>query len=268
MSPIKADAVDRCDLLLVTHGHFDHMGDAVALASRLRPAWPCMHEMSLWLARQLPGGADAVIGMNKGGTVEAAGLKVTMVTARPLGRRLEPGRRDDAVPGRPCGLRHRARGRVPHLPRGRHASRSPTCTLDPRPASARPCDAADRRPLTRWVRPGRRSPSSLLGVQDVMPLHYGTFPILAGTPAQLREALAGRGLGFGDGPRAEARWDARLGLPPAPSCRTTNRCSRRRGRTRPAPSAGPAHSARSAARAGAHRLRRDSRTDLRILLSA
>ena len=34
-----------------------------------------------------------------------------------------------------------------------------------------------------------------LGVKDVMPLHYGTFPILAGTPDQLREALAARGLG-------------------------------------------------------------------------
>ena len=34
-----------------------------------------------------------------------------------------------------------------------------------------------------------------LGVQDVMPLHYGTFPVLAGTPDQLREALAGRDLG-------------------------------------------------------------------------
>ena len=37
-SPKSADAVDRCDLLLVTHGHFDHMGDAVAIASRLRPS--------------------------------------------------------------------------------------------------------------------------------------------------------------------------------------------------------------------------------------
>ena len=36
-SPRAVDAVERCDLLLVTHGHFDHMGDAVALASRLRP---------------------------------------------------------------------------------------------------------------------------------------------------------------------------------------------------------------------------------------
>lgn len=34
----------------------------------------------------------------------------------------------------------------------------------------------------------------LLGVKDVAPIHYGTFPILAGTPDQLREALAARGL--------------------------------------------------------------------------
>ena len=58
LSPKGADAVTRCDLLLVTHGHSDHVGDAVALASRLRPAWPCIHEMSLWLARRLPGGKD------------------------------------------------------------------------------------------------------------------------------------------------------------------------------------------------------------------
>ena len=35
----------------------------------------------------------------------------------------------------------------------------------------------------------------LLGVQHVLPIHYGTFPALAGTPAQLRAALAERGLG-------------------------------------------------------------------------
>jgi L-ascorbate metabolism protein UlaG (beta-lactamase superfamily) len=34
-----------------------------------------------------------------------------------------------------------------------------------------------------------------LGVKKVVPMHYGTFPILAGTPAALREALAARGLG-------------------------------------------------------------------------
>ncbi len=35
----------------------------------------------------------------------------------------------------------------------------------------------------------------LLDVKHVMPIHYGTFPILAGTPDQLRSALAARGLG-------------------------------------------------------------------------
>jgi L-ascorbate metabolism protein UlaG (beta-lactamase superfamily) len=35
----------------------------------------------------------------------------------------------------------------------------------------------------------------LLGVKHVIPIHYGTFPILAGTPDQLRTELAARGLG-------------------------------------------------------------------------
>ena len=35
----------------------------------------------------------------------------------------------------------------------------------------------------------------LLGVKHVIPIHYGTFPILAGTPGQLRAELAARGLG-------------------------------------------------------------------------
>src|SRR5512140_3644414 len=67
-SPKAADAVTACDLL----------SDAVALASRLRPTWPCIHEMSLWLARRLPGGADAATGMNKGGTFAFGEIAVTM----------------------------------------------------------------------------------------------------------------------------------------------------------------------------------------------
>ncbi|MCU0484172.1 MAG: MBL fold metallo-hydrolase, partial [Chloroflexi bacterium] len=32
--------VHACDLLLVTHGHSDHFGEALSIASRLRPTWP------------------------------------------------------------------------------------------------------------------------------------------------------------------------------------------------------------------------------------
>ena len=104
LSPKSADAVDRCDVLLVTHGHGDHVGDAVALASRLRPTWPCIHEMGLWLGRRLPGGADAVIGMNKGGTVDCTGLGVTMTRADHSAGDWNPDTQSPMYLGEPAGF--------------------------------------------------------------------------------------------------------------------------------------------------------------------
>ena len=34
----------------------------------------------------------------------------------------------------------------------------------------------------------------MLGVKHVIPMHYGTFPVLVGTPAQLQDALSSLGL--------------------------------------------------------------------------
>src|SRR4029079_7744368 len=79
-SPRKPDSVDRCDVMLVSHGHFDHMTNSLPIASRTRPKWPAVHELSLWLSSVYPA-PDDVIGMNKGGTVEVKGLQVTMTSA-------------------------------------------------------------------------------------------------------------------------------------------------------------------------------------------
>jgi len=190
-SPKRADAVDRCDLLLVTHGHFDHFGDALLVASRTKPAWPCMHEMSLWLGRNYAH-KDDVVGMNKGGTVEAAGLRVTMVHADHSSGDLYGGAETPIYFGEPVGfiveledgyriyfagdtdvfsdmrlIGERYRPSLAFLPIGGHF------TMDPA---------------------GAATAVELLGVSDVAPMHYGTFPLLAGTPDQLRSELQARGL--------------------------------------------------------------------------
>ena len=201
-SPKPAADVDRCDVLLVSHGHFDHLGsgpggvrdaDALAIARRTKPAWPCIHELSLWLEQRLDGAGVEVIGMNKGGTVEVRGLRISMVHAdhsagdwsaagegplylgEPVGFviELEDGSKlsytgDTALFGDLALVGEIHRPDVAILPIGGHYTMGPA-------------DAA------RAI--------ELLGARTVLPVHYGTFPILAGTPAALRSALAARGLG-------------------------------------------------------------------------
>lgn len=200
-SPVSADSIERCDVLLVTHGHHDHLGsmpgemgqaDSLSIARRTGPAWPAIHELSLWLDSFLDLGAE-VLGMNKGGSVEARGVRVSMVhadhSAGDLGTadgvpvylgeavgfvvQLENGKRiyhagDTALFSdmRLIGELHRPD--VAFLPIGGHY------TMDPA-AAARAVE--------------------LLGTTTVVPLHYGTFPVLAGTPDQLREELGHLGLG-------------------------------------------------------------------------
>jgi L-ascorbate metabolism protein UlaG (beta-lactamase superfamily) len=187
-----AAAVDRCDVMLVTHGHSDHVGDAVSIASRLRPAWPAIHEMSLWLGRILPGGSDAVIGMNKGGTVEVAGLHVTMTRAEHSAGDWNAAAETTLYLGEPAGF-------VIELENGFRVYDAGDTTV-----------FGDMRLIGDLYRPdlavlpigghytmGPREAAmavELLDVQHVLPIHYGTFPILTGTPEELRRELARRGL--------------------------------------------------------------------------
>ncbi len=192
-SPRAAATVDRCDVLLVTHGHFDHLGDGVALGARLRPAWPCMHELSLWLARQLPGGADQVIGMNKGGTVEVAGLRVTMTTADHSAGDWNAAGETTLYLGDPAGfvIELETGYRIYHAGDTRAFSDMTLIRDLYRPDLA-------MLPIGGHFTMGPEEAAlavSFLGVPDVVPMHYGTFPVLAGTPDQLRAALASRGLG-------------------------------------------------------------------------
>ena len=202
VSPRAAADLARCDVMLVSHGHFDHLGsapreisgaDALSIARRTKPAWPCIHELSLWLETELEGSGVEIIGMNKGGTVQARGIGVTMVHAdhtagdwsaagegplylgEPVGfvLALEDGKRvyfagDTDVFGDMSLIRDLHRPEIAFLPIGGHY------TMGPR---------------------GAALAVGYLGVKHVVPIHYGTFPILTGTPAELRSELDERGLG-------------------------------------------------------------------------
>lgn len=192
-SPRSAASVDRCDLLLVTHGHSDHLGDALQIASRTQPAWPCIHELSLWLARNLGAGRDGVIGMNKGGTAEAAGLKVTMVTADHSAGDWNAGGETTLYLGEPAGF-------VVELENGFRIYHAGDTNVFGDMRLIRDLYAPDLAllPIGGHFTMGPREAAlavELLGVGHVLPIHYGTFPILAGTPEQLRSELAARGLG-------------------------------------------------------------------------
>ena len=191
-SPRTADSVDRCDIMLVTHGHGDHMGEAVAIASRLRPAWPCIHEMSLWLARRLAGGGEAVIGMNKGGTVELDGVKVTMTGADHSAGDWNAAGEVPLYLGEPAGF-------VVELENGFSVYHAGDTNVfgDMRLIGELYHPDVALLPIGGHYTMGPAEAAlavELLGVHHIIPIHYGTFPLLAGTPDALSAAIAARGL--------------------------------------------------------------------------
>jgi L-ascorbate metabolism protein UlaG (beta-lactamase superfamily) len=189
-APTYADAfrtAEQVDVVAPTHGHFDHVGDdAVDVVELARAGGTvvCSHDMSLFLGEK---GVEAV-GMNRGGTFRVAGIDLTMVHAEhsgaitltgggPTGRevgcwgwviRFEDGTvvyntGDTDVFGDMALVRDRWAPTIAVLPIGGHY------TMGPR-------DAA--RAL------------ELIGATRAIPVHYATFPILAGTPDELAAATS------------------------------------------------------------------------------
>ena len=179
---------DRLDAMLVTHGHFDHIGDAVALARRHTPRKVVANfEICHWLEGKGVGNTSA---MNLGGSQEVLGLSVTMVRADHSCGILDDG---ELVYG------GTAAGYVVRLPGGYtfyHAGDTALYsdmqligelyrpelaflpigdlfTMDPHQA-ARAC--------------------RYLGVRTVVPIHWGTFPLLTGTPEELETACDDLGI--------------------------------------------------------------------------
>jgi L-ascorbate metabolism protein UlaG (beta-lactamase superfamily) len=180
--PPDMKRITKADVILLSHGHSDHTGDVVAVSRSTGAPIVAVYELALWCERK---GLQNVKGMGIGGTIEVAGLKVTMVPAihtssvvendtntylgAPAGFvvRTEDGEAfyfagDTAVFGDMRLIAEMYAPRIGFLPIGDHFTMGP--------------DAAARA-------------AKMLGVRQVVPMHYGTFPVLTGTPDQLRELM-------------------------------------------------------------------------------
>lgn len=185
VAPEHLKTVDRLDLIVLTHGHFDHVADAVDVAKATGCKVIAPFEIANWLPKQ---GVDqeAVIGMGKGGTFELDGVAFTMVHAEHFSS--FP---DGSYAGEPVGY-------VIQFENGFKVYFAGDTDVFGDMALIRELDEPEVAflPIGDFYTMGPRRAAKaveLLGVKTVVPMHFGTFPALHGTPAQLEE-LCGPGV--------------------------------------------------------------------------
>jgi L-ascorbate metabolism protein UlaG (beta-lactamase superfamily) len=184
--PPEAQQIDHVDLMLATHGHNDHIGDLVSIAQATHPNVITIVELATWLQSQ---GVENLTGMNKGGTVTFDGINITMTHA------LHTSSVDNnqRYAGEPAGFIIELEDGLTFYHAGDTSIFSEMQFLE----QIYKLDIA-MLPIGDFYTMGPREAAyatRLLGVKHVIPMHYGTFPVLTGTPAQLREELQNLGLG-------------------------------------------------------------------------
>jgi L-ascorbate metabolism protein UlaG (beta-lactamase superfamily) len=178
----KGYQIQQADAIAVSHAHFDHTNDVVPLAKKFGSKVVAIFETAAWFEKK---GVKDTIGINKGGTVDLGFVKLTMTHAvhscaikdgsdliyggEAAGYVItqKDGRRayfagDTAVFSDMALIHQLYQPELAFLPIGDHF------TMDPHEAA---------------------HAARLLKVKKVIPMHYGTFPALTGTPEALKEKL-------------------------------------------------------------------------------
>jgi L-ascorbate metabolism protein UlaG (beta-lactamase superfamily) len=178
--PESEKSVSHLDIMLCTHGHFDHIGDAVAVAKATQPTVVGIFELCSWMERK---GVKNTAPMNKGGSMRLGEITITMVHA-----------------DHSCGITEddgsivyggEAVGYVITFENGfrlYHAGDTAVFGDMKLIGDLYKPDLALLPVGDRFVMSPREAAlaARLLGVSTVVPMHFGTFPLLTGTPEALQ----------------------------------------------------------------------------------
>ena len=181
-APAGAKGNISADLILVTHGHSDHIGNTIEIAKHTNTTVIAIYEIILYLQKQ---GVQNTTGMNKGGTIEIDGIKVTMTDAKHSSG-IDVG--NSVVTG------GEAAGFVVQLDNGftaYHAGDTSVFTDMKLIAQLYKPDLV-LLPIGGFYTMGPREAAlacTFLKPKHIIGMHYGTFPVLTGTPAELRKHL-------------------------------------------------------------------------------
>lgn len=184
--PEKYQTIDALDAVLLSHGHFDHVGSAVDLIQEHQPETVANFEVGTWIEQQ---GAENAVPVNEGGTyhLEEPNVDVTAVHAQHSSAILDED--ENLIPGgNPMGW-------VMEFSDGKTVYHSGDTNV-----------FGDMEMIGQLYQPdlallsigdhftmGPREAAhavELLDVEYVVPIHYGTFDALSGTPEELKDHLS------------------------------------------------------------------------------
>lgn len=177
----KGFEISRVDTICITHGHFDHIHDAVPLAKKFNPEVVAIFETAHWLESK---GVQKTRPMNKGGSQQVGEVTVTMTHAV-----------------HSCGITDgdkivyggEAAGYVLRFADGRVAYFAGDTNVFSDMALIRQLYQPELvfLPVGDLFTMGPREASlaiELLQPKKVIPMHFGTFPPLTGRPGDVKGA--------------------------------------------------------------------------------